>query len=369
MSWKIDRRSFITTGAAAAAGATALGSNTAHGEAGRETGNRVNGVPTTLLPRSKREVPIFGVGCAYIGGLMRQGKKDEAIRVLRYAYENGLRYFDSATLYPTDAVAAEALAPVMDDIYLTTRSPARPPDPAKTMREHVDIELKRYDTDVIDCFKIHNANDYDSAMAALDELEKIREQGKIRQIGASTHVHFETVYRLIDTGRLDQVLLGRSYFPKGYYQLLSQHNLEWRERCLTRAHQLGMNVIGMKCLGGVLYTREPSNAPAFDEERRRRLPAAAIRWGYADPRITLYNIGIESTQDVDDNIRIFSGDMTFTDDDRMLLAEYSTVLWDTPFIRAMEEPYRFPGDEPYLDKDMRWLFERMQEVEKELETS
>jgi predicted aldo/keto reductase-like oxidoreductase len=369
MTKKLNRRQFVTSTAAAAAGAAALGSASATGAKPRATGNRVNGVPTTVLPRGGREVPIFGVGCAYIGGYLSQGKKDEAIRVLRYAHERGMRYFDSATLYPTDAAAAEALAPVIEDIYLTTRSPARPPDPAKTMRDHVELELKRYKTDVIDCFKIHNAHDYDNAMLALDELEKIREQGKIRQIGVSSHVHFENIYRLIDTERLDQVLLGRTYFPKGYYQLLSQHNMAWRERCIARAHELGMNVIGMKCLGGVLFTRAPQNPPEFPDEKRKRLPAAAIRWGYADQRITLYNIGIGTTQDVDDNIEIFSGDMTFTDSDRQLLAEYSTKLWTSPMIRAMEEPYKLPGAEPYLDRDMNWLFERMKEVEKELEAS
>jgi predicted aldo/keto reductase-like oxidoreductase len=371
MSPKLDRRDFMKTGAAAAAGAAALGATPASAAKTRETGNRVNGMPTTILPRGKREVPIFGVGCAYIGGYMRQGKNDLAISTLRYAYERGVRYFDSATLYPTDAVAAEALAPFMDDIYLTTRSPARPPDPAKMMRDHVELELKRYKTDVIDCFKIHNAHDYELSMRALDELEKIREEGKIRQIGVSSHVHFENIYKLIDTERLDQVLLGRTYFPKGYYQRLSQHNMEWRERCIARAHGLGMNVIGMKLMGGVLYTRNPLEAAPdleFDEAKRKKLPAAAIRWGYDDQRITLYNIGVATNQDVDDDIEIFSGDMSFTDEDRRLLAEHSTALWDTPFIRAMEEPYKYPGDDPYLDRDMQWLFQRIKEVEKELES-
>jgi predicted aldo/keto reductase-like oxidoreductase len=371
MSSKLDRRDFVKTGVAAAAGVAALGSTPSSAAKPRDTGNRVNGMPTTILPRGKREVPIFGVGCAYIGGYMQQGKNDLAISTLRYAYERGVRYFDSATLYPTDAVAAQALAPFMDDIYLTTRSPARPPDPAKMMRDHVEIELKRYGTDVIDCFKIHNAHDYDLSMRALDELEKIREEGKIRQIGVSSHVHFETIYKIIDTGRLDQVLLGRTYFPKGYYQLLSQHNMEWRERCIARAHELGMNVIGMKLMGGVLYTRSPlQSAPevAFDEAKRRKLPAAAIRWGYDDQRITLYNIGVGTNQDVDDNIEIFSGDMSFTNEDRDLLADYSTALCGTPFIRAMEEPYKFPGDDPYQDKDMNWLFQRIKEVEMELES-
>jgi len=360
----MNRRQFVAAGLAAVSGAGIVGS-TAAAEL-RDSGNRVNGVPVTALPRGKREVPIFGVGCAYIGHAMARGNIVEAERTLRYAHERGLKYFDSATLYPTDRLAARALAPVIDDIYLTTRSPALRPDPAKVMRDHVEVTLRRYKTDTIDCFKIHNAVDYDNAMRALDELEKLREQGKIRQIGVSSHVHFETIYRLIDTERLDQVLLGRSYFPKGYYQRLSQLNLEWRERCMNRAHGLGMNVIGMKCLGGVLYTRNPERAPDFPEEKRKRLPAAAIRWAYADPRITLYNIGISNTQDVDDTMAIFAGDMTFTQEDHELLAEYSTVLWGSDFIREMEEPYQHPGADAYHDEDMDWLFRRMEATEKEL---
>lgn len=350
----MNRRQFVTAGLAAAlAGGTAAA-------AARESGGRVNGVPTTVLPRGGREVPIFGVGCAYIGHLMSRGNMVEAERVLRYAHERGLRYFDTATLYPTDIVAGRALAPVIDDIYLTTRSPALPPDPAKVMRDHVEVTLRRFGAACIDCFKIHNAVDYDDSMRALDALERLREEGKVRQIGVSTHVHFETVFRLVDTGRLDQVLLGRSYFPKGYYQLLSQHNLEWRERCLNRAHALGMNVVGMKVLGGVLYTRAPERAPKFPEEKRVRLPGAAIRWGYADPRITLYNIGIASQQDVDDTMAIFAGDMTFTQEDHDLLAEYSTVLWGSAFVQGMETPYQHPGDEAYHDEDMEWIFRRME---------
>lgn len=361
----MNRRQFVTAGLAAAAG---IGLAPRAAAAVRESGTRVNGVPVTVLPRGGREVPIFGVGCAYIGHLMSRGNMEEAERVLRYAHEKGLKYFDSATLYPMDQVAARALAPVIDDIYLTTRSPALPPDPAKVMRDHVEVTMRRYKTDVVDCFKVHNAANYDDAMRAIDELEKLRDEGKVRQIGVSTHVHFETVFRLIDTGRLDQILLGRSYFPKGYYQLLSQYNMDWRERCLSRAHELGMNVIGMKCLGGVLYTRSPERAPDFPEEKRKRLPGAAIRWGYADPRITMYNIGVGATQDVDDTMAIFAGDMAFTEEDHALLAEYSTVLWGSDAIREMDEPYRRPGDAAYNDEDMDWLFRRMELVERELQS-
>ncbi len=359
----LGRRQFGFAGLAAAA-STLVGSTAA--AAARETGTRVNGVPTTVLPRGGREVPIFGVGCAYVGYLAAGGNLKEAIGTLRYAHEKGLKYFDSATLYPTDGIAATALAPIMDDIYLTTRSPALPPDPAKVMRDHVEIALRRYECGVIDCFKIHNAVDYDDSMRALEALEKLREEGKIKQIGASTHVHFETLYKLIDTERLDQVLIGRSYFPKGYYQLLSQYNMAWRERCLSRAHALKMNVIGMKCLGGVLYTRDPEKAPDFPEQKRKRLPGAAIRWGYADPRITMYNIGVGTRQDVDDTIKIFSGDMTFTEEDHQLLAEYSTALWGSPLIADMDEPYKRPGAAPYNDEDMEWLFRRQRAVEREL---
>ncbi len=42
-------------------------------------------------------------------------------------------------------------------------------------------------------------------------------------------------------------MLGKGYFPKGYYQMLSERNVEFRELAIARAHERGLTVIGMKC--------------------------------------------------------------------------------------------------------------------------
>ena len=67
------------------------------------------------------------------------------------------------------------------------------------------------------------------------ELVKLRDQKMLCFIGLTTHVAFETVYKMIATGGFDQVLLAYGYFRKGMDTLLSNPNLEFRELCLAKA--------------------------------------------------------------------------------------------------------------------------------------
>ena len=118
------------------------------------------------------------------------------------------------------------------------------------------------------------------------------------------------------------MLLAKCYFPKGMREIVSQHNAVWLERCVARAHELGMNVIGMKALGAGTLTPKVKSFTFPDEDRKRLVPGAAIRQAYSDERIHLYAIGCIQRSDVDANVKIFSGDLGYSDDDRSLLAEW-----------------------------------------------
>ena len=102
------------------------------------------------------------------------------------------------------------------------------------------------------------------------ELVKLRDEGLFRFIGLTTHVAFETVYKLIATGGFDQTLLTICYFHKGMDTLLSERNRELREKCLDKARDLGMAVVAMKVHG-----REHLRADV--EVRRSRLRSGGPR--------------------------------------------------------------------------------------------
>ncbi len=359
----IDRRRFVAAGLASGA---ALGAVTGRaGEASpssspasTDESTTASGPATVNLPRSGFTTPIIGLGCPYLARWTAQGKPEVARRVLRYAFERGIRFFDSGQLYEIDPVAGEAISEFREHVYISNKTHAAGPDAPALTRSHVETALRNYRTDMIDCIKVHNAFDYDTTMRVLDTLDTLRMEGKLRQVGLSTHVYFEVAYRVIDTGRLDEVMLAKGYFPKGYYQMLSERNVEFRELAIARAHELGMNVIGMKCLGGILFNEDGRRfVPDFDESKRAQLPAAALRWAFDDPRLTMIAVGMDREADVDASLELISGDRSLTTADRLLLADYSAKLWSSQFVRGMERPFAEPGS-AYLEPYVVGLLER-----------
>ena len=165
---------------------------------------------------------------------------------------------------------------------------------------------------------------------------KLRDEKLIRFIGLTTHVAFETVHKMIATGGFDQVLLAYGYFRKGMDTLLSNKNLEFREMCLAKAHELSMGIVAMKVLGASVFGHAASRLlPDYDKAAREKLPAAAIRWVVRDERISVLNIGISMPEDIDRNIEILKQALEYTNDDRQLLADFSRRAYETQGMKEM----------------------------------
>jgi predicted aldo/keto reductase-like oxidoreductase len=362
MGRDVNRRDFVK-GGVVTAGAVALGSASAGVAA--ESALRLNGLPTVTLPRGGDVIPLFGLGTGPLIPIYTKLPREDQVALLRHAYDMGVRYFDTAVAYRTESLVGDALADVRDQVYINTKV-AAVEDPKGLPRIQIEQSLRNLKTDVIDCVKVHCPYDYDYGMTVADELEKLRAEGKIRRIGLSNHVYFQEALKMIDTGRFDEVLLAKGYFPKADFMLISQYNWEFMEACVARAHSLGMNVIGMKALGGTVLGRPSTNYVAdYPEEKRRKVPGAAIRWAYSDPRFHLYVIGVGHREDVDETVPVFQGDMTVTDGDRAALAEFSVKLWESERIREMQAEIPFPSaDAPrWISDGTRKAIERRKAME------
>jgi predicted aldo/keto reductase-like oxidoreductase len=156
----------------------------------------------------------------------------------------------------------------------------------------------------------------------------LREQGLIRHIGLTGHNAFDQMYKMIATGNFDSVLIEYGYFRKGYNTRHSEIQLEWRENCIAKAHELGMGIVAMKVLGAWIFNHNAKNVVAdYEPGAVKRLPAAAIRWVLHDPRVCVLNIGVSYPGDIDENIKIVTDDTTLTNEDRLLLADFSTKAY------------------------------------------
>jgi predicted aldo/keto reductase-like oxidoreductase len=201
--------------------------------------------------------------------------------------------------------------------------------------------LETLGVDRVDVMQIHSSgaiehDGFGPAMKIHAELVKLRDEGLLKYIGLTTHVAFETVYKMIATGGFDQALLTICYFPKGMSTLLSEQNREFREKCLDKAHDLGMAVVAMKVMGVSIFGRMSRTiVPNYAPVDRAKLPAAAMRWVLSDERVSLAAIGMGYREEIERNAETLSSDLTLTEEDRRLLADYSAKAHESPRIKAM----------------------------------
>jgi hypothetical protein len=205
----------------------------------------------------------------------------------------------------------------------------------------VEQSLKALQTDYLDLILIHGTPgleqmSVEQAMKIHAELAKLRDERVTRFIGFSAHGYFDKALALISSGAFDQCMLSYGYLPRGYNQVYSARMLELRNTCVAKAHELGMGIVAMKVIGaGMLGAWSGYIVPGFDKPRLKQLPAAAIRYVLQDKRIDLLNIGMRLKEEIDANIKILSGDATYTLEDRALLAEFSAKVLDSDAIKKM----------------------------------
>ena len=166
---------------------------------------------------------------------------EAARKLLRRAYESGINYFDTANMYTdSEEKIGEALHDVRHNIVISTKSGGKD---KKTVQAHIELSLRRMQTDYIDLFQFHNPaelpdpNDPDGPFAAALEA---REKGYIRHIGITNH-RLGVAREAIASGNFETL-----QFPFCY--LASEQDFDLVDRC--KAADMGF--IAMKGLSGGL---------------------------------------------------------------------------------------------------------------------
>jgi len=345
----VERRTFLKSSLIAAAGATASASlaNPRRAQAAApddKTITHTEGIPLRQFGKTGHQLPVLAMGgSAFVRMFIRAygmelESMDRRIATVRHAYDQGVRYFDTARVYgESESIMGQGLKGVRENVYLATKCHMSDPD---QVRQSVETSLEQLGMDYVDCVQIHSPAiervGWREAMKLHAELVKLRDEGMLRFIGLTTHVAFEDVYHMISTGGFDQVLLAYGYFRKGMNTMLSNRKLEYRELCLAKAHELGMGIVAMKVLGANIMSHNAKNVlPAYDQERMAKVPPAAIRWVLQDERVSLLNIGVSTKSDLDKNIAALQGDTTLTNEDSALLADFSAKAYESEVVQEM----------------------------------
>lgn len=171
---------------------------------------------------------------------------EESKRIIVKAYEKGVNYFDTAPYYcdkESEAILGQAIKDFRDKIYLSTKNPIEDAS-GENWRKRLDTSLKNLETDYIDFYHMWGISweTYETKInvpgGPLEAALKAKEEGLIRHLSFSFHDKPENLFKLIDTGVFESVLI--------QYNFLDRSN----EAGIKYAMEKGLGVIIMGPIGG-----------------------------------------------------------------------------------------------------------------------
>ena len=238
---------------------------------------------TRRMGRTEMRPKALALGAAWLW------QSEDTIKAIHRAIELGVDYLDT---YPGHAEErwGEALkGGLREKIYLQAKlgtHPDRRKDfSAEGARWSVENSLRSLQTDYVDSLLIHDPDDIEDPIVpgrALDELLKMKEEGKLRHIGLGVRSH-EFHLRAIETGHFDIVLTFLDY------TLLNQ-SVAQTTFSLARQHDVGLilaSPLGMGMLTGVEPDAETEQtaAPWHRAERTRNVAVVSgTQRQYPPPR-------------------------------------------------------------------------------------
>lgn len=240
MSDNNTRREFLATSLAAGA---ALG--LAGVAPGAEEGPG-KGLPTRPLGKTGVSVSMLCLGGWHIGDVK---DKQEAIKIMHAALDEGLTFFDNAWDYHdggSEEIMGKALAMggKRQKCFLMTKNCARD---AKGTRQHLEDSLRRLQTDHLDLWQFHEINydndpDWIMEKGALAEALKAQKEGKVRFIGFTGHKSPHIHLKMLERHKWDTVQMP--------VNVCDYHYRSFARQVVPEANKRGIAVIGMKSLGG-----------------------------------------------------------------------------------------------------------------------
>jgi len=222
--------------------------------------------------------------------------EDQAIAMMRRAFELGVNYIDSAFFYCeglSEIVVGKALKGWREKVTLSTKFPFDKP-----FRETLETQLKKLDCDHIDFYHFHGIGDgfftHERHDEAVQGALKAKEEGLIRHLSFSFHDKPEVMRKLVDVGIFSSVLC--------QYNLLDRANEE--SLAYAKAQGLGTAVMG-PVGGGRISGMPPEVARRFGVQVRSNAELA-LRFVMTNPNVNVALSGMSTMQQVEENAAIAS---------------------------------------------------------------
>lgn len=224
------------------------------------------------LGNSGLDVSAIGLGCMGLNhGYGPATDRQEAIKLIRTAFEYGVTLFDTAEAYgpfTNEEVVGEALAPFRDQVVIATKFGFRDGDPAQgqdSRPEHIkavaEASLKRLNIDTIDLFYQHRVDPDVPIEDVAGTVKDLIAEGKVRHFGLS-----EPGAATIRKAHAVQPVTA----IQNEYSLWTRHI---EDDVLPTIEELGIGLVPYSPLGkGFLTGTFDKNSTLAEGDMRRNLP-------------------------------------------------------------------------------------------------
>ena len=222
------------------------------------------------LGTSNLEVSAIGLGCMGLSfGYGPATDKQDAIKLIRTAFERGVTFFDTAEAYgpfTNEELVGEALVPIRDKVVIATKFGFQEGDSKlgqdsrpERIRAVADASLKRLRTDRIDLFYQHRVDANVPIEDVAGTVKELIAQGKVKHFGLS---------------EAGAQTIRRAHAVQAVAALQSEYSLWWREpekEILPTLEELGIGFVPFSPLGKGFLTGAINETTTFDSTDFRNI--------------------------------------------------------------------------------------------------
>jgi len=231
--------------------------------------------------------------------------------VMRIAFDHGVNYVDTARRYMggrNEEIVGKALKGRRDKVYVATKT--KPSSKSKEdIFDDVETSLRALGTDYVDVIQLHNLTSKDRAFISetREALVKLKEQGKVRFFGVTTHTNQADVLNALVDDRdrfFDTALVG--------YNFKSGKDVK---DAIARAANAKIGIIAMKTQAGGYET--DALGPISPHQ-------AALKWALQNKHITAAIPGMRDMAELREDIAVMG--MKFGYMDKLILKRYGAAV-------------------------------------------
>jgi len=222
------------------------------------------------LGKSGLEVSALGLGCMGLSfGYGPATEKQQAITLIRSAFDRGVTFFDTAECYgpfTNEELVSEALSPFREKVVIATKFGFEDGDSHKgvnsrpeRIRAVADASLQRLKTNVIDLFYQHRVDPKVPIEDVAGTVKQLIQEGKVKHFGLS-EAGVESIRR--------------AHAVQPVTALQSEYSLWWREpelEILPALEELGIGLVPFSPLGKGFLTGAITEKTEFDSTDFRNI--------------------------------------------------------------------------------------------------